>query len=196
MPTTTSVTANAAGTAHLRANRSRTTQVSRIGPTSHGWAAKPRTGSRQSSSTTPASIACAIGVGMAVISAPSLGHSPVTRMSPPTTRNAPTAAGQPPRTAPVLASSAAPGVDQASVSGIRCRRTSQRTPSPWVAQSASSPEAASDGVAPTARSPVSTTADELVNPTRAVRIPASTGWLMRSIYRTLVNVVLYMEPLH
>ena len=63
--------------------------MSRIGPTSQGWAAKPRTGSRQSSSTTPASIACAIGVGMAVISAPSRGHSPVTRMSPPTTRNAP-----------------------------------------------------------------------------------------------------------
>ena len=120
----------------------------------------------------------------------------MTRISAPTTRNAPIAAGQPPRTTPVLASSAAPGVDQASVSGIRCRRTSQSMPSAWVAQSASSPEAASDGVAPTARSPVSTTADELVNPTRAVRIPASTGWLMRSIYRTLVNIVLYMEPIN
>ena len=42
----------------------------------------------------------------------------------------------------------------------------------------------------------SATADELVNPTRAVRIPASTGWLMRSTYRTLVNIVLYMEPIN
>ena len=96
-------------------------------------------------------------------------------MSAPVTRNAPTAAGQPPWTTPVLASSAAPGVDQASVSGIRWRRTSHSMPSAWVAQTASSPEAASAGEAPTARRPASTTAKELVNPTSAVRIPASTG---------------------
>ena len=113
------VTANAAGTAHLRASRSITAQVSRIGPTDHGWAAKPRTGVRHSSSTTPASMACAMGVGIAVMRPPRRGHSPVRMRSAPVTRKAPTAAGQPPATTPVLASSAAPGVDQASVSGIR-----------------------------------------------------------------------------
>src|ERR1700753_3262401 len=116
-PMTTMVTANAAGTAHLRANRSMRTQVSRPGPTSHGWATKPRTGTRHSSSTTPASMAWAIGVGMAEMSWPSRGHSPVITMRPPATANAPTAAGQPPRTTPVLASRAAPGVDQARVRG-------------------------------------------------------------------------------
>ena len=174
-PMTTMVTANAAGTAHLRANRSMRTQVSRPGPTSHGWATKPRTGTRHSSSTTPASMAWAIGVGMAEMSRPSRGHRPVITISPPATPNAPTAAGQPPRTTPVLASTAAPGVDQARVSGIRCRRTSQRMPTPWVAQTASRPEAACAGVAPTPRRPASTTANELVNPTSAVKMPASTG---------------------
>src|SRR5690349_462293 len=73
---TARVAANAAGTAHRRASRSITAQVSRIGPTSHGWAAKPRTGARHSSSTTPASMACAIGVGIAPMRRPRRGHRP------------------------------------------------------------------------------------------------------------------------
>src|ERR1700744_671938 len=48
-------------------------------------------------------------------------------------------------------------------------------PRPWVAQTASRPEAACAGVAPTPRRPASTTANELVNPTSAVKMPASTG---------------------
>src|SRR5581483_5197516 len=54
-------------------------------------------------------------------------------------------------------------------------------------QTATSPEAASTGEAPTARKPVSTTADELVYPTRAARMPARTGRPMGSIYRTLAG---------
>ena len=46
---------------------------------------------------------------------------------------------------------------------------------PIVTHSASSPLAACSGVAPTARSPVRTTANELVNPTSAVTIPAVIG---------------------
>ena len=46
---------------------------------------------------------------------------------------------------------------------------------PMVRLSASRPLAACAGVAPTASSPVSTTANELVNPTSAVTTPAVTG---------------------
>jgi hypothetical protein len=72
------------------------TQVAAIGPTSPGWAAKPRTGTRHRSSTTPASMAWAIGAGIAAITRPRRGHSPVITMSAATIRNAPMAAGQPP----------------------------------------------------------------------------------------------------
>src|SRR4051794_31026280 len=130
---------------------------------------------------------------MAEMSLPRRGHRPVITSSAPVTRKAPTAAGQPPCTTPVLASSAAPGVDQASVSGIRWRRTSHKMPTAWVAQTASSPEAASAGVAPTPRRPARTTAKELVNPTSAVRMPARTGLVTCSIYRTLVPWVLFTE---
>ena len=96
-------------------------------------------------------------------------------MSAATTRNAPTAAGQPPSTSPVAARSAAPGVDHAAVIGIRYRHASTTHASPIVTQSARSPLAACAGVAPTARRPVSTTTKELVNPTSAVTIPAVIG---------------------
>lgn len=161
-PTTARVTANAAGTAHLGANRNPSAHVSRIGATDHGCEAKPRTGVRQSSSTTPASIAWAIGAGIDAMRAPSRGHAPVITISTPTIRNAPTAAGQPPWTMPVLASRAAPGVDQASVIGIRWRRVSQKIPTACVAHTASRPEEASTGDAPTPRRPASTTAKEPV----------------------------------
>jgi hypothetical protein len=126
----------------------------------------------------------AIGTGIAAMSRPSRGHTPVRTMSAATTRKAPTAAGQPPRTTPVLASSAAPGVDQATVRGMRWRRESQIIAAPCTTHSASSPEAACAGEAPTPRSPATTTADELVKPTSALRTPAVTGWPIRSIYGT------------
>ncbi len=69
-------------------------------------------------------------------------------------------------------SSAAPGVDQESVIGRRKRCARSTVPSPCVTHSASSPDAAWDGDAPTAVRPVSTTADVPANPTTAVAIPA------------------------
>lgn len=74
-----------------------------------------------SGSNTPASIAWATGTGMRPINDDSPDHRPVTTNNTPVMRNAPTAAGQPPATAPVAASSAAPGVDQAEVIGMRKR---------------------------------------------------------------------------
>ena len=75
-------------------------------------------------------MACARGVGMQANSLPSAGISPVRLMSTPVTRNAPTAAGQPPSTVPAPTSSAAPGVDQASVTGTFECQESQSTPMP------------------------------------------------------------------
>jgi hypothetical protein len=128
----------------------------------------------------PASIAWAMGAGIAAMRRPSRGHRPVAMMSAATMRNPPTAAGQPPRTMPVLASSAAPGVDQAAMIGIRCRSDSQMVMTPATRLRASRPEAAWAGEAPTPRSPATMTANELVTPTRAARIPAVTGWLSRA----------------
>ena len=69
------------------------------------------------------------------------------------------------------ASSAAPGVDHAIVTGIRSRRLNSTLPAPMVKQSASSPDAACAGLAPTAPRPANTTAKELVNPATVVIDP-------------------------
>lgn len=124
-------------------------------------------------------MACASGAGMRASSLPSAGISPVRLMSTPVTRNAPTAAGQPPSTVPAPTSSAAPGVDQASVTGTFECQDSQSTPMPKRMVSASRPDAAWAGLAPTARSPARTTAKEDVKPTSAVTMPAMIGWERR-----------------
>ncbi len=172
---TTAAATKASGAAHRGASRANTSHVRTTGATSHGFATSPPTGARHSGSSTPASIACAMEGGMRAIRRPRRGQTAVSRMSPATTRNAPTAAGQPPSTAPVAASRAAPGVDQATVIGIRYRHASTIAATPIVTQSARSPLADCAGVAPTARRPVSTTANELVTPTSEVTIPATTG---------------------
>jgi len=58
---------------------------------------------------------------MAETSRPSQGTKPVITSNTPTTAKAKVAAGQPPSGTPVAANSAAPGVDQAMVMGIRWR---------------------------------------------------------------------------
>jgi hypothetical protein len=84
-----------------------------------------------------------------------------------------------------VTNSAPPGVDQPMVSGIRWRRENQIITAPSTTLSASSPEAAWAGDAPTPRSPDTMTAEELVYPTSALRMPAVTGWVIRSISRSL-----------
>ena len=123
----------------------------------------------------PASIAWATGAGMPAMSAPSWGTSPVSTISMPVTRKAPTAAGHPPSTVPVATNSAAPGVDQATVIGIRVHRESRMHDRPIVTLTASSPLAACPGSAPTAARPLRTTAKELVKPTSADTTPAEIG---------------------
>src|SRR3546814_16302303 len=76
------------------------------------------------------------------------------------------------------ASSAAPGFDHAIVIGTLSRHEKNTVPRPIVRQRARRPEAAWSGEAPTAASPVSTTANELVNPTTPVTTPANTAWVV------------------
>src|SRR5581483_3227172 len=97
------------------------TQTITTGSARIGTAAIALKGARQNSSSTPASIALAIGAGIASTARPSGFHRPAITTSAPATRNAPTAAENPPATGPVAASNAAPGVDQAIAIGIRYR---------------------------------------------------------------------------
>lgn len=110
----------------------------------------------------PASIAWATAVGMRAMSAPSWGNRPVSMMSAPVTKNAPTATGQLPTAAADDPSSADPGVDQAIVIGVRVVAARVMVASPIITLTASSPLDAWVVVAPTAVSPVSTTTNELV----------------------------------
>lgn len=128
--------------------------------------------------TMPASIACATEAGIRVMSDPRAGTSPVARTRTPVTTKAPTAAGHPPWTVPVEASSAAPGVDHATVIGSRVVRERTTELRPMRIVTASSPLAACSWVAPTAVRPCRTTTKALVKPTSAVTTPAATGRLV------------------
>ena len=77
------------------------------------------TGTRHSSSSTPASRAFASGRGTASTSRRRGSKSPVQTISTPHSAKAVTAAPNPPCGTPVVTSSAAPGVDQAMLMGIR-----------------------------------------------------------------------------
>src|SRR5687768_1889129 len=142
---------------------------------SSGSSAMARTGARQSPSTTPASMALAMAEGMAATQRPSGFQNPASTISAPLTRKAPTAAGNPPSILAEVASSAAPGVDQATLIGIRVRRLSNSPHSPIAIDSAIRPEAASACDAPTALRPCTITATELAMPTKAESRPEKTA---------------------
>src|SRR5215208_6853453 len=178
--TTPPAASSAPGTAQRRDRRSNAAQTSTIGAAASGESAAKRTGARQTLSSTPASIALARGAGIAAIRRPSGCHRPAAARSTPVTANAPTAAGQPPSTAPADTSSAAPGVDHAMVTGFRSAIASQMVSSPIPIETASSPEAASAPLAPTAVSPARTTAKAPPHATIAATTPATTRWEVRS----------------
>jgi hypothetical protein len=112
-----------------------------------------------------------MGAGMAATQRLSGFHKPATTIMAPVTRKAPTAAENPPSTSPAEASRAAPGVDQAMLIGIRVIRLISTPQTPMVIESAIRPDAACAGLAPTARSPGTTTV-ALAKPTREARMPA------------------------
>ncbi|GGM30104.1 hypothetical protein GCM10007977_034220 [Dactylosporangium sucinum] len=175
MPTTAA--SRAPGTAHCRRYRRSTAHVRITGPASMGRSTTARTGAVQRLRMTPASIAPAIGRGMAAIARDSHGDRPARTIRAAHTANAPTAAGKPPGTGPVAASRAAPGVDHAMLIGMRYRSPSPIATTPIPTQSASSPDAAWAGVAPTARRPASTTVNELAYPTTALTSPDTIAWV-------------------
>src|SRR5580704_8205141 len=124
-------------------------------------------GARHRPNSTPASIALASVAGIAATSRPNGRINPAATNSSATTTNAPAAAGKPPTVAPVAASNAAPGVDQAEDTGMRVQTLSTTPARPIAIDSATRPEAACASLAPTATSPLSTTANELAKPTKA-----------------------------
>ena len=187
-PITTAATRNASGAAQRGRNRSASSQATTTGATASGFSAMPVMGPRQSWNSTPASMACATETGMRATSAPSCGMSPVATMRMPVMRKAPTATGQPPSTVPVAASSAAPGVDQATVIGRRVQVARMMQPRPMVTLTARSPLDAWSGLAPTALRPVSTTMNELVNATSAETTPAEIGRRMLSRGEVLLAI--------
>ena len=159
----------------MRRNRPTTAHATTIGKPIHGACATAFTGARHRPSNTPASMALASAAGMALTQRPSGFHSPEATTSAPLRTNAPTAAGKPPSTAPVVASSAAPGVDHAIVTGIRPRNANTMPQPPIATDSTISPDAASACVAPTATKPRTMTANELAKPTKADSTPAATA---------------------
>ena len=116
----------AAGTASSRLIRATIAQVSTIASPSTGVPATARTGARHSGSSTPASIALAIGFGIAATARPSGLNCPARMSSTAQIMKAPTAPANPPGATLDPASSAAPGVDQAIEIGSLVRRSGLR----------------------------------------------------------------------
>ena len=126
-------------------------QVSTTGRAIHGTTPTARAGETQRSSSTPASMALAMGPGMPSTARKSGRHNPASMMSRPEVMKAPTAAAKPPLGARLATSRAAPGVDQAMATGMRVRKLNQAPSAPMEKVMMVSPEAAWAGVAPMAR---------------------------------------------
>lgn len=168
----TTATTTAAGTANSFLKQDTTAQVSTMARPRAGCVCTARAGARQSGSKIPASMALASGLGIDETRRPSGFHRPESTMRAPVTTNAPTAEGKPPCGAAESASSAAPGVDQAMLIGIRYRKLRTIPHTPIEIEMAIRPDAACERVAPTLASPSSTIAKLLENPTNAAIKPA------------------------
>ena len=102
-------------------------------------------------------------------------HNPAMTTSSAATMKAPVAAANPPSGMPVEISKAAPGVDHAMLTGCRVAMLWAAPSNPVTTQSASRPEAACAGEAPTPAKPWSTIGKALPKPTMAASKPAVTG---------------------
>ena len=101
----------------------------------------------------------------------------ITGISSAQTMNAPTADANSTRAvpAPALTRSAAPGVDHANDIGMRSQKPSTIQVSPTARHRAKSPDAAWTSVAPTARKPAMTSANDVAKPVMAATMPAEMG---------------------
>ena len=165
----------AAGTANTRFNRATTAHTTMIDKAAIGMCATAVTGATQRCSKMPASMALANAGGIAFTALPKGFQRPAITSNNDDKRNAPTAVENPPGTTPVVANKAAPGVDQATLTGMRVFRLKMIPPRPIAIDNAMRPEAASASLAPTAFSPCTTTAKELAKPTKAASAPAITA---------------------
>ena len=116
-----------------------TTQASTIGRPSTGSKAMAFTGAKQRPISTPDSMALASVAGMAATMRPSGFQRPAMTISTAQTMKPPTAVANPPSIAPELASSAAPGVDQAIEIGRRVAMLSTMAQTPIETDSAIRP---------------------------------------------------------
>jgi hypothetical protein len=110
--------------------------------------------------------------GIAATARPKGFHNPARISNKAQMMNAPTASAKPPAGMMEAAISAAPGVDQAQLIGIRFHNESKTPQSPMAMETAISPDAAWDGLAPIATKPCSTTAKEEAKPTTPANSPA------------------------
>jgi hypothetical protein len=78
--------------------------------------------------------------------------------------------------------SAAPGVDQAQLIGMRFQSDSKTPQSPMAIETAINPDAAWDGLAPIATKPCSTTAKEEAKPTTPANSPADIACIGISVF--------------
>ncbi len=172
--TTSAAASTAAGTASSLCTRPAMNQVRITGRACQGILTAAWNGTMHSGSSTPPSIACASVVGIAAANRPSGCHIPASTVSAPANRNAPTAPENPAAGAAETASSAAPGVDQATLIGWRYHRLSTIAASPMARAAIISPDAACGPEAPMASSPCRTIGKELKKPTTATTSPVET----------------------
>ena len=119
---------------------------------------------------------------MAEMARPMGLHNPVTMISAAVTIKAPMATEKPPSNGVNVARKAAPGVDQAALTGIPVLKARKIPHNPIETDSAINPEAASPAVAPTPYNPCTTIANELANPTNAARMPAAKAFSEKSFF--------------
>ncbi len=143
---TTPAVRKVSGTAQRGTRTVPASHTTSTGITAPGDVSNPVTAFMHSGRRTPASIACATGVGMEDASLPSAGHSPDRTSSRAQTMNAPTASPNPSAEALAVPRTAPPGVDQAVVTGTRWRSASHRVDAPTTRHS--SPLAAWPSEAP------------------------------------------------
>ena len=168
----TPATITAAGTAASLCQRAAIAQAAMMASAAMGASATARTGAKHKPNKIPASMALASDAGIAATARPSGFHKPAKINSNAQMMKAPTASAKPPAGMMDAAISAAPGVDQAQLIGIRFQSDSKTPQSPMAMETAISPDAAWDGLAPIATKPCSTTAKEEAKPTTPANSPA------------------------
>ena len=143
--------------------------------------------SRPKRASTPASKALARANGMRSMMRSNQPVMPQSVMSAALTMKAPTASPMPnPPFAPALASTAAPGVLQATITGWRSHNEGSSEPRPMPRPSAHIQEAVCAGDAPSACAAWKTMATELVKPTKTATKPALAAETDISRYKFLM----------